>query len=126
MKGEYLGSGVLHHRQSGETPLPVQPRAKPKHNLIDLLVSEHQKQLAANTQGIDYRKVLSKRSWPFYAFAKAIARLLGKEEGLSSFTAEELEALKKFYNQNHGLTEPELTRAFPGPRTSHFPISFMS
>lgn len=121
MKGEYLGSGVLHHRQSAQTPLPVQPRAKPKHNLIDLLVSEHQKQLAANTQGIDYRKVLSKRSWPFYAFAKAIARLLGKEEGLSSFTVEELEALKKFYNQNPGLTEPELTRAFTRTQNKSLP-----
>jgi hypothetical protein len=89
--------------------------------LIDLLVSEHQKQLAANSQGIDYRKVLSKRSWPFYAFAKAIVRLLGKEEGRSSFTAEELEALKKFYNQNPGLTEPELTRAFARTQNKSLP-----
>lgn len=121
IKGEYLGSGVLHHRESAQTPLPAQPQGKPKHNLIDLLVSKHQKQLAANTQGIDYRKVVSGRSWPFYAFAKTLARLLGKEEGLSAFTAEELETLKKFYNLNAGLSEPVLTEAFSRAHNKSLP-----
>lgn len=121
MTGKYLGTGTLHHRESAPTPLPAQPRGKPKHNFLDLLVSEHQKQLAASTQGIDYRKVISQRPWPFYAFAKTLARLLGREQGLSAFTAEELEILKKFYNQNASLTEPVLTRAFAQTRNKSLP-----
>ena len=121
MKGEYLGKGILHHRESGQTPLPAQPRGKPKHNYLDLLVREHQKQLQSSAQGIDYRKVLCGRPWPFYAFAKTLARLLGKEEGLSAFSAEELETLKKFYNQNAGLTEPVLTEAFSNTRNKSLP-----
>lgn len=121
MKGEYRGSGVLHHRESAQAPLPAQPQGKPRHNLIDLLVREHQEQLAANTQGIDYRKVVSVRPWPFHAFVKAFARLLGKEEGISAFTAEELEALKKLYNQNVGLTESVLLQAFVRVPDKSFP-----
>jgi len=112
LKGEYLGSGLLHHRDNAACPLSAQPPEKPKHDLIKLLVSEHQKQLAANTQGIDYCQVASPRCRPFYAFAKTLARLLGRPEGLSAFTSEELEILKKFHNQNPRLGEPELTRAF--------------
>jgi transposase InsO family protein len=121
MNGEYQGLGVLHHRESAQAPLPPQPPGKPKHNLIDLLVGEHQRHLAANTRGIDYRKVVSGRPWPFHAFAKALARLLGKEEGLSAFTAEELEILKKFYNQNVQLSESVLTEAFSRARNKSLP-----
>ena len=121
IKGEYLGKGLIHHRESAQTPPPTQPPGKPKHNLIDLLVREHQEQLAAATQGIDYRLVVSARPWPFHAFAKALARLLGKEEGISAFTAEELEILKKFYNQSTGLSEPVLTEAFSRARSKSLP-----
>jgi hypothetical protein len=121
MKGEFRGSGVLHHRESAQPPLPAEVRGKPRHNLIDLLVREHQEQLAANTRGIDYRKVVSVRPWPFHAFVKAFARLLGKEEGISAFTAEELEALKKLYNQNVGLTESVLLQAFVRVPDKSFP-----
>jgi len=121
IKGEYLGKGVLHHRESAHNPLPAQPVGKPKHNLIELLVSEHQKQLAASTHGIDYRKVVSTRSWPFPAFAKTLARLLGKQEGLSAFTAQELEILKKFYNQHANLTESLLTQIFSRIRNKSLP-----
>jgi transposase InsO family protein len=121
IKGDYLGSGVLHHRESAQPPLPAPPRGKPKHNLIDILVREHQQQLAANTRGIDYRKVVSVRPWPFHAFVKAFARLLGKDEGISAFTAEELEALKKLYNQNVRLNEPVLTQAFARVPEKSFP-----
>lgn len=84
LRGQYLGLGTLHHRQIGEPAFPSPPPGKPKHHLLDLLLREHQEQLTANTQGIDYRKVLSRRSWPFYAFAKTFAQLLGRQEGISA------------------------------------------
>jgi transposase InsO family protein len=121
LKGEYLGSGVLHHRESAPPPLPEPPRGKPRHNLIDLLVREHQEQIAANARGIDYRKVVSVRPWPFHAFVKAFARLLGLDEGICAFTAQELETLKKLYNQNVRLSESVLTQAFSRVHDKSFP-----
>jgi transposase InsO family protein len=121
LNGQYLGAGVLHHRESAQPPLPAQPTPKPKHNFIDLLVREHQQQLAANTQGIDYRKLVSVRPWPFHAFVKAFARLLGKQEGISAFTTDELETLKKLYNQNVRLSESVITQAFARAPDKSFP-----
>ena len=121
LKGEYQGKGTLHHRESSPTTVPAQHGGKPKHNYLDLLVREHEKQLAASSAGIDYRKVVSRRPWPFLAFAKTLARLLGKEEGLSTFSAQELESLKKLYNQNAGLTEPVLVEAFSKIQNKSFP-----
>lgn len=121
LRGQYLGSGTLHHRQTGQTPFPAAPPAKPKHNLLDLLLREHQNQLAAHTQGIDYRKVVSRRCWPFYAFAKTLAQLLGRQEGISAFSAQELETLKKLYNQNPHLSEPLLKEAFARTHHPSFP-----
>lgn len=112
LKGEYLGKGVHHHRQQGRALSPPQPSGKPKHNLLDLLVREHDQKLAAQTRGIDYRRVIEVRPWPFHAFAKTLARLLGKHEGLSAFTAHELETLKKLYNHYPSLSEPMLHEAF--------------
>jgi hypothetical protein len=90
---------------------------------MDLLVSRHEAQMASTTQGIDYRKIVSARPWPFHAFARTLSRLMGREEGLSTFTAGELEALKKFYNQYPGLTESLLTEAFS--RTSNKELPYL-
>jgi len=121
LKGEYLGPGVLHHRENGDAPAPPKPLQKPKHNLIKLLVRQHRQQLAETTKGIDYRKIVSVRPWPFHAFARALARLLGKKEGICAFTADELETLKKFYNQNPRLNEPVLTEAFANAGNKSIP-----
>jgi hypothetical protein len=121
LKGEYLGKGTLHHRQEGQPLAPAKPQGKPRHNPLDLLLREHQDQLAANTRGIDYRKVVCERQWPFYAFAKTLAHLLGHEEGLSAFTADELEALKKFYNRYPNLTEPMLKEALEKTQNKTLP-----
>jgi putative transposase len=117
----YLGEGGLHQRETAPAPLPQASLARPKHNYLDLVLAEHEKQLAAATQGIDYRKIVTERHWPFHAFAKALARLLGRGQGLSAFTADELEALKKFFNQAPLLTEPRLTRAFARARQRSLP-----
>lgn len=121
LKDQYLGKGLLHHREDAQAFTPEKPREKPKHNLLDLLVSQHRNKLAQQTGGIDYRKVLCERQWPFPAFANTLAQLLGHKEGLSSFTAEELEALKKFYNQLPELTETLLKEAFVKTQNKAFP-----
>ena len=112
LNDQYLGTGQLHLRKPGP---PVAARAteqKPKSNYIDLLTHQHQNQLNAETRGIDYRKVVTTRSWPFHEFAKIFAGLLGNKGGLASFSAGELERLKKVYNRSKRIDKQMLKQAF--------------
>lgn len=109
--GEYLAKGVLHERQEGEDVAPATP-AKARHNYLELLCREHDEELRRRSQGIDYRKAVSSRAWPFLDFAVVFARLLGRKGALASFTAHELEELKKFYNRTSALSEALLREAF--------------
>ncbi len=112
LDGHYLGEGELHHRQSGTTPSRDSAPGKPKHNYLDLILGEHEKQLAQESRGIDYRKAVRQRPWPFPEFVKTFARLMGNKGGLSAFNAGELEALKKLYNQHAALDKRRLEQAF--------------
>jgi transposase InsO family protein len=110
--GEYLGIGTLHDRSSVTPQGPEPKRAKPKHSYTDLLLRQHKKMLAEKTGGIDYRKVVSKRSWPFHEFAKTVAQLMGRKAGLADLSAGELESLKKVYNQSLFVNRHMLKTAF--------------
>jgi putative transposase len=107
----YLGKGQLHHREQGHIAPELSPRPKPKHNYLELLKREHEKELRKKTQGIDYRS-LPDRPWPFPAWAKAIAHLLGFKGGLSAFNAAELETLHKLYRRLPEMTEAQLRDIF--------------
>jgi hypothetical protein len=112
LSGEYLAKGKLHNREAGEPAGPPAPPQKPKYNYLELLVSQHEKELEALAGGIDYRKAMARKSWPFPSFAKAFGELLGRKGGPSGLTAGELEALRKVYNRHSGLTEALLVEAF--------------
>jgi hypothetical protein len=112
----YLGSGTLHDRTSAMPLGPFPKQEKPKHNFIDLLVREHKKSLAQQTGGIDYRKIVEKRPWPFFEFAKTVAQLMGKKAGLADLSAGELEALKKVYNQSTSINARMVKKAFEKAR----------
>jgi hypothetical protein len=68
--------------------------------------------LDQQTGGIDYRKIVDRRPWPFHEFAKSVAQLMGKKAALTDLTAGELEALKKVYNQSTAINRNMLTQAF--------------
>lgn len=110
--GRYLGEGVLHHREHGAKPDASDTPARPKHNYLEVLVNEHERQLEAQTRGIDYRKAAKQRPWPFVEFAKTFARLQGRKGGVSAFSAGEMEALKKLYNRDAALDARRLETAF--------------
>ncbi|HIJ57697.1 MAG TPA: DDE-type integrase/transposase/recombinase [Deltaproteobacteria bacterium] len=112
LKGQYLGTGTLHDR-STDIPIGVDPEpGRLKYNYIDLLVRKHKHLLAEQTGGIDYRKVVDKRPWPFHEFAKTVADLLGRKAGLADLTADELESLKKVYNQSLRINRQMVKHAF--------------
>jgi transposase InsO family protein len=112
LKGQYLCIGTLHDRSS-DIPIGAQHQpGKAKYNYIDLLVREHKQLLAEQTGGIDYRKVADTRPWPFHEFAKTVADLLGRKAGLADLTAEELESLKKVFNQSLRINRQMVKHAF--------------
>ncbi|MCP3678826.1 MAG: transposase [Gammaproteobacteria bacterium] len=108
----YLGQGILYNRDYGEDINDSSEKPKPQHSYIDLLISEHDKQLNAQIKGIDYTKMHTQRAWPFVAFAQKLARLMGRKGKLSAFTSDELEALKKIYNRIADLDEAMLLKAW--------------
>lgn len=109
--GEYLGSGSLYLRDQG-AEVQAPPRAKPKHNYLELITQKHHQLLQAQTKGIDYHLLLSHRPWPFMAFVQKLALLMGRKGSLSAFPSHELETLKKCYNRIPALNESLLTTAF--------------
>jgi len=76
------------------------------------LIQEHDKQLNAQSKGIDYRKVICSRQWPFIAFSQKVAKLMGRKGGLGAFNSEEYEMLKKAYNSIASLNEDMLLQAW--------------
>jgi transposase InsO family protein len=116
LAGHYLGSGTLHDRRD---PVPYGPERtpkKPKHSYTELLLRQHKQMLAVKTGGIDYRKIVDRRVWPFHEFAKSVAQLMGKKAALADLTAGELEALKKLYNQSTAINANMVKRAFEKAR----------
>ncbi len=109
---EYLGTGALHDRSAAIPIGPEPKRGKPKHSYTDLLLRQHKKMLAEQTGGIDYRKVVHKRPWPFHEFAKTVAQMMGKKAGLADLSAGELESLKKVYNQSLSINRHMVKTAF--------------
>ena len=112
LKGAYLGKGYLHNREEGEEADFQTSSSIPKHDYLELLVREHEKELDSQAKGIDYRKVVSDRLWPFHSFVNSFASLLGRKGGISAFTSEELETLKKTYNQSLSINKEMLLEAF--------------
>jgi len=112
---EYLGEGILYRREYGDKEdcsRMSQKKPTPKNNYLELLKQEHNKQLNAQSRGIDYRKVISQRAWPFLAFSHKMTKLMGRKGELGTFNASEYEMLKKAYNRFSELNEVMLIEAF--------------
>ena len=112
LKEEYLAKGTLHNREKGEKADEPSTPQKPKHNYLELLLQKHDRELRAKAEGIDYRKALGRRGWPFASFSKVFADLLGRKGGPSGLSAGELESLRKLYNRHSALSEALLVEAF--------------
>ncbi|BBO89309.1 helix-turn-helix domain-containing protein [Desulfosarcina ovata] len=121
LDGQYLGTGVLHQRQTGLPLAPGQDRGKPKHSYTDLLIQQHKKELAEKTAGIDYRKIVEHRRWPFHQFANTVAQLLGFKAGLTGLCSGDLEMLKKVYNQRSAIDRQTVKQAFENARQPSVP-----
>lgn len=112
LAGHYLGTGALYDRTDPVPAVPEQTPKKPNNSYTDLLLRQHKQMLAEQTGGIDYRKIVDRRPWPFHEFAKSVAQLMGKKAALADLTAGELESLKKVYNQSTSINLNMLKQAF--------------
>jgi transposase InsO family protein len=112
LAGHYLGTGTLYDRTDPVPAVPEQTPQKPKHSYTELLLRQHKQMLAEKTGGIDYRKIVDCRPWPFHEFAKSVAQFMGKKAALTDLTAGELESLKKVFNQSTAINRHMLKQAF--------------
>ncbi len=122
LKGGYLGTGKQHFRQPGMGSHIPKSTAKPKHSYLEQLVREHHQQLNIQTKGIDFRKATQPRPWPFQEFADAIAGLLGEKVGLSFFNTDQLEVLKKVFNQSLLMNKSMVKSAFENAAEKSLPF----
>jgi transposase InsO family protein len=116
LDGRYLGVGRRYQRQKGFHPQPApeqknKPPVEPRY--IQTLLADQQAQLETERQaGIDYHSARRHNRWSFSSWANAFARLLGRTGGLSSFSADELTALRQFHERHERLNEGLLRKAF--------------
>lgn len=112
LEGHFLGEGELHEREQGQKAQRNSGAGKTRHNYLDLLVNEHDRQLEQMTCGIDYRAASRERSWPFIECVRTFARLMGRKGELAAFNAGELETLKKLYDSDSMLNRRRIEQAF--------------
>jgi putative transposase len=110
--GQYLHKGYLHKRETAPPGGPLKKPEKPQNSYLDLLVRQHDRQLEQETRGIDYRKETESKRRSFHQFVNVLADLLGLKGGLTAFNAEELEKLKKTFNQHRDLDKHAVKAAF--------------
>lgn len=113
--GSYLGLGKRYRREKGshpqpQAPSPTQPIEPSYLNVLQAdLAAAHERQRRA---GIDYHSARQRNLWSLPNFAKAFARLLGRPQGISSLTAQEMEVLAAFHARHDRLNERLLREAF--------------
>ncbi len=112
LKEKYLGKGILHQREEGQDVPAQAPRPDVRFDVLGMLVDKHRKQLADELGGIDYSVMQNPRRWTFDAFGACLADLLGRQGGLSAFSAEELDAIAQVHQLHPNLTRTLLKKAF--------------
>lgn len=113
-KGQFLGRGVHHNREKVPQPPHVTSSPKAEHDFLRLCIDEHDKRLDAQAQGIDFAKLSHFRRWPFGAFVKTLAQLMGLKGGLNAFSPHQLEAIHNTFERLPGIHKNLVIDAFDG------------
>lgn len=113
LDGVHLGVGRLYRRQKGHHPQPDPPprRAPIEPSYLEALEAgrdaSHQQRREA---GLDFELARARNVWSLSGFATRVAQLLGRDGGLSSLSAAELDALRAFLAR-HDRVHESLLRA---------------
>jgi len=122
--GVYLGRGKRYQRQKGTHPQPAPtPPGKPiTPHYLDALRAEHDaQQQQRRNQGIDFHSARRRNVWSVTSFARAFARLLGRQGGVSGLTVHEMDILAAFHARHDRLTESRLREAFDQAASATIP-----
>ncbi len=109
LDGVYLGVGRLYQREKGhhQQPTPTSTPPEPiEPAYLDALLECHQASQQQRRQtGLDFHSARHRNVWSLSSFATLVARLLGREGGLSSLSADELDALRGFHARHDRVHE---------------------
>lgn len=123
LQGVYLGVGKRHEREKRSSPPDVAPPREPivPHYVNALLAQAEERRAQQRQAGVDYRSAERRNRWSFAAFAAQFSRLLGRSEGISALSADEMHILEAFYRRHERLHEGLLREAFSRSETKTIP-----
>ena len=113
LEGAYLGVGRLYHREKGhhQQPEPIGKSEPIQPAYLDALNAQQDASHQRRRQsGLDFQSASSRNVWSLTSFASLVARLMGRESGLSALSSAELDALRAFHKQ-HDCVHESLVRA---------------
>jgi len=123
--GHYLGVGRLYGRENGQHRQPDAPANQPpiEPAYLDALETELNTSHEQRRQsGLDFESASRRNIWSLSSFATLIAKLLGRDGGLSALSSDELDALRAFHAQHDRANESLLRAAVanaPSPTIPH-------
>jgi len=124
LDGKYLGVGRLYRREQGYHPQPEPPTdTQPiEPSYLDALEAARQ---ASHQQrrhsGLDFQSASGRNVWSLTSFATLIAKLLGRDGGLSALSSDELDALRGFHAQHDRVNESLLRAAVANAPSATIP-----
>jgi hypothetical protein len=121
LDGAFLGIGRLYQRERGfhEQPTPPAPRGPIEASYIEALQAGHESSHEQRRQqGLDFHSASQRNVWPLTSFATLLAKLLGREGGLSSLSPEELNALEAFHRRHNRVQETLVRQAVARSETT--------
>jgi len=122
--GHYLGVGRLYGREKGQHPQPVPPASQPpiEPAYLDALEAGLNNSHDQRRQsGLDFESASRRNIWSLSSFATLIAKLLGREGGLSALSPDELAALRAFHARHNRVSESLLRAAVAGAEAPTIP-----
>lgn len=114
LDGTYLGIGRRYQREKGYHPQADPPASQEpiEPAYLEALQADHQASQEARRQsGLDFQSASRRNVWSLSSFAGLLARLLGRQGGLSSLTSDELDALRAFHARHDRIHESLVRQA---------------
>lgn len=126
--GVYLQVAPRYERAPGTHPFadsrPTDHSTTPlDHEYLKLLEEQHQQQLEAEAaRGINYHQAHDQQFMTFTQFATMLAKLLGRQGGVSGLNAEELELLANVHRRLPKMTTSVLRQACEQAEAKTLPV----
>jgi transposase InsO family protein len=122
--GKHLGVGRLYQREKGYHPQPLPPADKQpiQPSYLDALEAGRQISHEQRRQsGLDFQSASQRNVWSLSGFATLIAKLLGRDGGLSALSGDELDALRAFHARHDRVHESLLRAAVASAESATIP-----